>query len=75
MGELIVYKRLRCLSVICLLSIGSLPSIFSISFQKLSALCFLWTGVLEQSYGVEYWSGVKFWSGKNSYNTVLYGVV
>ena len=33
------------------------------------APCILWSGVLERSYGVEYWSGIKFWSGKNSYNT------
>ena len=38
-----------------------------------TGLCILWSGVLERSFGVEYWSGVEwsgviFWSGKNDWS-------
>ena len=48
--------------------------------EQVTKSCILWSGVLERSFGVEYWSGVKFWRGKSSLlaicslNRVFYGV-
>ena len=42
--------------------------------EATSKLCILWCGVLELSFGVEYWIGVKFWSGLLFAHKIVYSM-